>query len=358
MITSFRRLDWVLIGMLALLAAASTVSLSSFAPELAVPQVVWFVIGFALIVAGSQLNWRWIGTQPWFRYGLYWFSVALLIATHLQGTVIRGTKSWLVLGPLQFQPAELAKLALIIVLAGFFSKRHIEASRGKNIVTSFAYLAIPFALTVAHPDLGSAAIMVVIWCGFILMSGVDKKRLLIGAVCAIAIAVVLWVSVLEGYQKNRIIGFIFSERDPLGVNYNVLQSKIAIGSAGLFGKGFRAGTQTQLHFLPEAQSDFLFAAFVEEWGLVGGFVVLLTFLVVVYRLMRIGLRARDNYSRFVVLGGGLFFLIHFFINTGSAVGLIPVAGITFPFFSYGGSNVLTSSALLSIIQHIQLESST
>jgi rod shape determining protein RodA len=358
MIGRSHTLDWKLIAAIAFIAAASMVSLASFAPALAWSQLIWFGIAFTLMIWGSRFDWRWIGSQTWFRYGLYWLSVALLIATHFQTTLIRGTKSWLVLGPAQFQPAELAKLALILLLAGFFSKRYIEAWHGKNILVSFAYLALPVVLTITHPDFGSAAIMVAIWIGFLLMSGVNRKRLMIGVCIAVLIAVMLWVFVLKDYQKERIFAFISIDNDPLGINYNVLQSKIAIGSAGLFGKGFGAGTQTQLHFLPEAQSDFLFAAFVEEWGFIGGGALLLTFLYVIYRLMRIGQSARDNYSRFVVLGSGLFFLIHFFINVGSAVGYIPVAGITFPLFSYGGSNILTSGILLSIIQHIKLESSS
>jgi rod shape determining protein RodA len=358
MIGRSHTLDWKLIAALAFIAAASIVSLSSFAPSFAWSQLVWFGVAFSLIVWGSRLDWRWLGGQAWFRYGLYWLSVAFLIATHLQTTLVRGTKSWLSLGFTQFQPAEFAKLALIILFAGFFSRRHIAAWRGKNILVSLAYLLLPVALTITHPDFGSAAIMVGIWVGFLIMSGVNRKRLAVGVVAAVLVAVLLWTFVLEDYQKERVLGFVAVDNDPLGINYNVLQSKVAIGSAGLFGKGFGAGTQTQLHFLPEAQSDFLFAAFVEEWGFVGGGALLLTFLYVVYRLMRIGQGARDNYSRFVVLGSGLFFLIHFFINVGSAVGYIPVAGITFPFFSYGGSNVLTSGILLSIIQHIQLESSS
>jgi rod shape determining protein RodA len=358
MFSRLRYLDWVLIAALGVLATASLLSLSSFAPQFMWTQACFFVAGFGLIIFGSRIDWHWFGSQSWFRYGLYWVSVLLLVATYLQPTTIRGTKSWLVLGSFQFQPAELAKLSLILLFACFFSRRYIEAWRGRNIFTSLGYLALPVVLTIGHPDLGSAAIMVGIWIGFLFLSGVNAKRLGIGIVAALCIALALWVWVLRDYQKERILGFVSSSQDPLGINYNVLQSKIAIGSAGFFGKGYGAGTQSQLHFLPEAQSDFLFAAFTEEWGFLGGAVLLLTFLLVIYRLMRIGLRARDNYSRFVVLGSGLYLLIHGSINVGSALGLIPVAGITFPFVSYGGSNLLTSSVLLSIISHINLESSS
>ena len=196
------------------------------------------------------------------------------------------------------------------------------------------------------------------WASFLLMSGPHAKRLLAGLMILLILAGTMWVTILKPYQKDRVLGFVFTDQDPLGINYNIVQSKVAIGSGGFFGKGFGGGTQTQLHFLPEAQSDFLFAAFVEEWGFVGASFLLLTFFLLLFRLSRVGVRARDNYSRFMVLGAGVFFLVHFFINVGSAVGFIPVAGITFPFFSYGGSNVLTGSILLSIIQSIHLESSS
>ncbi|MDO8624297.1 MAG: FtsW/RodA/SpoVE family cell cycle protein [bacterium] len=358
MIQSLRRLDWALILAVGLLAAASLLSLASVAPQLMPQQAAWFVAGFCIIIFGSRFEWVRLGKEPWFRAVFYWFSIALLAATYLQSGTIRGTKSWLIVGPLQFQPVELMKVALIIVYAGFFSRRHIEAWWGKNVVRSFLALLPPALLTVFHPDLGSALILAAIWASFLLMSGPHAKRLLAGLMILLVVAGTMWVAVLKPYQKDRVLGFVSADQDPLGINYNVVQSKVAIGSGGLFGKGFGGGTQAQLHFLPEAQSDFLFAAFVEEWGFVGASLLLLTFLYLLFRLSRAGVRARDNYSRFVVLGAGVFFLVHFFINVGSAVGLIPVAGITFPFFSYGGSNVLTGSILLSIIQSIHLESSS
>ena len=295
--------------------------------------------------------------QASLRRGFYWLCIGLLIVSNLQSGTVRGTKSWIHLGGIQFEPAELMKLALVFLLAGFFSRRHLAAWQNKNIFISFFYALIPAVLIAIHPDFGSAAVIVGIWLGFLLMGGVNYKKLIIGVAIALAIGVLLWSFFLKNYQKERLTAFLFPQNDPLGINYNVIQSKIAIGSAGFLGKGFKMGTQTQLGFLPEVQSDFLFAAFVEEWGLFGGFLVLLTFFTVVLRIIRAGLKARGNEFRFISLGAGLIFTIHFFINTGSNLGLLPVAGITFPFLSYGGSSLLTSSILVSIIQHINLESS-
>ncbi|MEK7542882.1 MAG: FtsW/RodA/SpoVE family cell cycle protein [Patescibacteria group bacterium] len=352
-----RYFDWVLIGGLALLAAASLLSLASSDSELFSRQLIWYVIAFAVIISGSFIDWRWLGSQVWFRYGLYGFSLLLLIISHLQSETIRGTKSWISIGGMQFEPAELAKLSIILILAHFFSRRHVDAWQSKNIFISLAYLIAPAALIITNPDFGAAFILGCLWFGFLLVSGINTKRFLIGAFLVAIMAVVMWASFLKPYQKERITGFIFPQADPLGSNYNVIQSKIAIGSAGLFGKGFGNGTQTRLKFLPEAQTDFLFAAFVEEWGILGGLVVILTFLLVVYRIVNIGIGARDNYFKLISFGGALYLLIHFFVNVGSNLGLVPVAGVTFPFLSYGGSNLLTTGIIISIIEHTRLESS-
>ncbi len=355
MIEKLKRLDWFLLGGLIFFAVMSLVTIFSSDQVYFWRQFVWYLLSFALIIFGSQFDWRWLIRQSWFRLGLYWLSVAFLIFSNFQAKTIRGTKSWIVVGNFQFEPAELAKLALIIILASFFARRHIGAWQIKNIFTSFVYMIVPTALVLIHPDLGSTITLVLIWLAFILMSGVNKKRLLIGVAFAIILMAVFWFFVLHPYQKDRVLGFLFPTRDPLGINYNVIQSKIAIGSAGFFGKGFGEGTQTKLYFLPAAKTDFLFAAFVEEWGLFGGLLLLLTFILIIYRLLMSGLRARDNYSKFIVLGTGAFLTIHFFINIGSNLGLLPVTGLTLPFFSYGGSNLLTTATLVSIMENIKIE---
>lgn len=353
-----RNLDWVLVGALGMLAAAGLLLLASTAPDLFWKQMMWYAFAFGIIIFGSQIDWRWLGNQQWFRGGLYWISVLLLLISNVQSHTIRGVKNWLVIGGIQFEPVEIAKLGLVFVLASFFSRKHLSAWQGKNIFLSFVYAIIPAALAVIQPDFGSAIVVVAIWAGFLLTSGVNKKRLALGVLAAIVLGVLLWSFLLEPYQKDRLTAFLFPERDPFGINYNVIQAKIAIGSAGILGKGFGRGTQTQLHFLPEAQTDFIFSAFIEEWGLLGGLIIVLTFFLILYRLIRVGVRVSGNYSKFVVLGTVTIFAVHFFINTGSNMGLTPVTGIPFPFFSYGGSSLLTVSVLISIIEHIKLESST
>lgn len=352
-----RNFDWSLFIAITLIAIVSLLSLASVNSVFFKRQLVWYGLAFLIIFFASQINWRWLIGQLWFRQGLYWFVVLLLLISNLQSGTVRGTRAWLSIGSFQFEPAELMKLALIFILAGFFSRRHISAWQGKNIFISLLYTLLPAILIALHPDLGSAVVIVSIWLGFLLMSGVHYRRLIIGCILTLLVIILLWSFFLKSYQKERIVSFLAPEKDPLGINYNVIQSKIAIGSAGLLGKGFKQGTQTQLHFLPETQSDFLFAAFVEEWGIIGGFFLILTFLFIIFRIVRIGWRARNNEFKFIILGSGLVFAVHFFINIGSNLGLVPVAGITLPFFSYGGSSLLTNAVLISIIEHIQLESS-
>jgi rod shape determining protein RodA len=352
-----KRFDWGIFFSLLILATGSLLSLASTNRAFFNRQIFWYIIVFLLIYFGRKINWRWLGGQGWFRHGLYWVGVGLLVLSYFQGTTIRGTKSWLVILGIQFEPVEIMKIGLLFILAHFFSRRHISASQVKNIFLSFFYTAIPAGLVVMHPDFGSTLVIVSVWVGFLFVSGIQKKRLILGFILAILICIFLWTSFLKPYQKDRLTSFIFPERDPFGTSYNVIQSKIAIGSGGIFGKGFGLGTQSQFHFLPEAQTDFIFAAFVEEWGLFGGVCIVAAFFFLLYRLIRIGLLVGDNYSKFVILGTVIIFTLQFFINVGSDLGLLPVTGITFPFFSYGGSSLLTAGLLVGIIEHIKFESS-
>ncbi len=352
-----QKLDWALVGGFMVLAAVSLLTLASYDRTFFLRQLIWYGVAFVIIIFGSRLPWSWLLRWSAFRYGAYWAAVFFLVISNLQSTLVRGTKSWLSIGGFQFEPAEFAKFALVIFLAGFFTKRYVAVWRTKNLFISLCYTMIPAFLIAVHPDLGSTIIVMSIWLGFMLMSGVNKKRFLIGLAVGVGCLILLWTSFLKPYQKDRLTGFLFPERDPLGINYNVIQSKIAIGSAGLWGKGFGQGTQIQFHFLPEAHTDFIFAAFTEEWGIAADAILLLTFFFIFVQLTNIGLRAGSNEEKFVVLGSALILFIQFLINVGSNLGLVPVTGITLPFVSYGGSSLLTIATLISIIQHIKIESS-
>lgn len=352
-----KKLDWWLIGALFFLAVASLISLLSTQPNLFWHQFLWYVLGFSIIFLATKINWRWLTTQNWFFLSFYWLTIILLLITYFVAAPIRGTRSWLLIGPFRFQPSELVKISLILLYASFFSRRHLEVSVIKNIATSFFYFSLPAVLVSIQPDLGTALVFFGIWFGFLIVSGLNRKRLFIGVLIFSLVLTLLWLIFLKPYQKERILGFIFPESEPLGVNYSVIQSKIAIGSAGLFGKGFRQGTQVQLGFLPEAQTDFIFSAFVEEWGLIGGLFLFLVFLLIILRVVKIGIKAGSNCAKFICLGTIITFGFQFFVNVNSSLGLSPVIGTTFPFFSYGGSSLLTSAFLVGIMQNIAVESS-
>ncbi len=347
-----KRIDQILILCVVVLISAGLISLFSTDIHRFKLQLLHAVIGLGLMFLSLKVNWKWLFTQNWFIFGFYGLTIFLLLLT-LFSTPIRGVKSWLKIGNFNFQTSELAKLSLIFLLASFFTKRHFEASRFKNIFISFLFLAVPGGLVLLQPDLGTVLILTGIWGGFLLSSGLKASRILIGLIVFVLIFTISFVFLLKPYQKSRIISFLFPYRDPLGASYNVIQSKVAIGSAGFFGKGFRQGTQVQLGFLPEAQTDFIFSAIIEEWGIIAGIGLILTYLALVWRISRIGLRSFSNQERFLCLGAMIVFSIHFFINVGSSLGLFPVVGTTLPLVSYGGSSLLTNCLLLGIIARLE-----
>jgi rod shape determining protein RodA len=229
-------------------------------------------------------------------------------------------------------------------------------ARWKTIITSFFFFVIPAAISVKLPDLGSAVIFFGIWFGLLLLLGLPLRRTLVALLVLLLAAGFIWVYVLKDYHRARIVGFLFPQENALGINYSVTQSKIAIGDGGLLGKGYGQGTQTQLGFLSEPTEDFIFAAVIEEWGLLGGLVVCAAFAFLIFQILRIGMLADENFEKFICLGTAMMFAVQFILNTGSATGLTPVVGVTFPFLSYGGSSMLANSFMLAIINSIRKQS--
>lgn len=355
--THVQRYDWVLLGALCAVAGAGLLTLASLAPHLFRLQLVWFALGALAIVFFAAID-----VQPFLKnrrvvFALYAASLALLIATLLFGTVIRGAKSWIVAGSFQFQSSELMKLALIIVLSAYFAKAHIGIARPRIIFFALLYAAAPLLLVLLQPDLGTALVLGAIAVGYLLISGIRWRHLALGALLAAVLFVFAWNFLLADYQRARLAGFISPQTDPLGINYNVLQSKIAIGSAGWFGKGFGSGTQSHLGFLPEAEQDFILAAFIEEWGFAGAALLFFAFAILLFRIVRAGMRSEGNFGRLFCLGAASMLLIQFFMNAGSTLGLFPVVGLTLPFMSYGGSSLFTNMLTLGIVQSIALRAS-
>lgn len=379
MFTILKRHDWLLNGAVLFLMAASLPVIYSIAVNLFWQQFLWFLIAIILIAAVSYIDWRPLANYRWFIGSVYLFSVLLLVVTYFVAPTIRQAKSWLVIGSFQFQTSELMKLALIIILASFFTKGHISIGRLPVLIKSFFYFLIPAVLIMMQPDLGTTIILFSIWLGFLLVSGLPWRYIFVGLAVFLLVVATLWSSIeycskkerqsseeyqssqicskiFKKYQRERITALFNPNYSPLDVNYNVIQSKIAIGSAGFFGKGFQQGTQVQLGFLPEATTDFVLAAFIEEWGLLGGIAVIAAFTLIIFRILKIGLFSGNNFSSFICLGAVIMFLIQFIINVGSTIGLLPVIGVTFPFLSYGGSSILINAILLGIVQSIAVRS--
>lgn len=338
------------------LVVAGLTTISSISKELFFLQLLWAGLGVLIVIFFLFVDWRSLLNFRWIIPGLYGLSLLLLILVYFKGEIVNDAKSWLVFGPLTFQPVELVKIALILLFARYFSRRHLSIARWKHILISFAFFMIPAFLVSLQPDLGSTLVLFGIWFGFLLLSGLPLQRVLVALGIFVVAGFFIWTSVLENYQKERIIGTFYPEKNVLSVNYSVSQSKIAIGSAGFLGKGYGQGPQTQLGFLTEPESDFILAALIEEWGYFAGILVVFAFVALIFQILKVAVIADQNFEKLICLGSALALAWQFFLNVGSTLGLSPVIGVTFPFLSYGGSSLLTSFFLLAIIYAIAKKS--
>ena len=341
-------------GCVLFLAVISLLTIYSVKQSLFWQQAIWFGLVFLVIIIFSQIDWRPLTNYRSIIFGIYIFSILLLVITYFFAPTIRQTRSWLVFGPVQFQTSELAKLGLVVLFSYFFARRHVAIAHWHNLAIPFFYFLIPASLVLLQPDMGSTLILFGLWLGYLFISGIKKKHIAIGLVFFLLLGFWGWFGFLKDYQRERIIGLFQPSYDPLGINYNVIQSKIAIGSSGWWGKGFQQGTQAQLGFLPEAATDFSFAAFTEEWGLVGAILLVVVFGLLIFRIINVGLLSENNFAKLVCLGTIIIFLLHFIFNIGSNIGLLPVIGLPLPFFSYGGSSLIVNALLIAMIQSFRV----
>jgi rod shape determining protein RodA len=349
-----KNVDWVLVLALIPILGAGVITMSSLGDggAFALRQMIW--IGFSLIlfftISGIDAQ-LFKNTKT-----LVWMFVAgslLLVATLAIGSTIKGSTSWISFGSFSLQPADPMKLVLILILAKYLSRRHIEIANSKHIFVTLAYMAVPFLLVLAQPDLGSAIILGLIWLGMMLVSGISRKHLIVFFSIALVIFGIAWATVFKPYQKARIINFVNPMQDIRGTGYNVYQSVIAVGSGQIFGKGVGYGTQSRLNFLPEYKTDFIFAAFAEEWGLVGSLILFLCFVIIFWRILRVARFGRSNFEILFASGLVIFLISHTVINIGMNIGLMPVTGITLPFMSYGGSHLVTEFMALGILMSMR-----
>lgn len=340
----------MLIGSALLIAVAGLVTMNSFVgpSRFFDRQIVWLCFSLAVCFGASMVDWRFLKSTRVVT-GLFFVSVALLGALFIIGSVFKGAQSWFDLGSFSLQPADPIKLVVILILAKYFSRRHIEIAHIRHILISGAYVFVIFLLVFLQPDFGSAIIIFFLWLGMVLASGLSKKHLLLVFLVGLVSFAVLWMFVFRPYQKDRIKTFVNPLTDVRGTGYNVYQSTIAVGSGQVFGKGIGYGTQSKLQFLPEYQTDFIFAAFAEEWGFAGVVLLFVLYGIILWRMLSISMRGATNFEILFGIGLTILFIVHSVIHIGMNIGLLPVTGNTLPFMSYGGSHLMTEFFGLGIL---------
>jgi rod shape determining protein RodA len=354
MLKTFRqKIDWWIIASVVLLAVMSLSSMNSLAlssgTDFASRQIVWFAISFAVFAIMMFFDFRFLRQSSKTVLWLYGFGLVLLIGVLLFGTTINGAKSWFSFGAFSFQPADIVKLFLILVLSKYLARRHVEIKSPRHVIVTAIYFFIPFFLIFLQPDFGSAVILFAIWFGLVMLSGLSKRHLISLFTIGLTAFLAMWFFVFQDYQKARLRTFVDPLSDIQGVGWNANQSVIAVGSGQWFGKGVGYGTQSRLSFLPEYETDFIFAAISEEWGFVGSFLVLIALGIIVGRLLFMSQELSNNFERFMALGVALYFMAHIIVNIGMNIGIMPVTGVTLPFVSYGGSHLLVEFMALGIV---------
>jgi rod shape determining protein RodA len=286
-------------------------------------------------------------------YPMYFGCIVLLGFVIIWGNIEHGAQRWFRIGGFSLQPSEIAKILIILTLAYSMSLREGNHSLW-DVCVYLAHIAVPMGLILKQPDLGTSLVLLAILFGMMFVAGVPLKYLAMLAASGIAASPIVYSKFLEDYQKRRLLAFIDPSLDRFVTGYNIIQSKVAIGSGGLLGKGYLAGTQTQLSFLPARYSDFVFSVLCEEFGFVGGCLVVFLFAVVLWRGIRIILCAKDEYGRLVAAGVVSYLFFHVFTNVGMSLAILPVTGIPLPFVSYGGSSLLTSMAGIGLLLNVYM----
>jgi rod shape determining protein RodA len=345
----FSRVDGILILLIlpVMLAGLFTMGEFDIHNTYFIHQSIWIILSLLVFIASSSFEYRFL-KSPWTVVLLYVMSLFILTLLFLLGHVSKGAQSWFSVGGFSFQPSDITKLVVIILLAKYFSRRHIEIANVRHIIVSGLYTLIPFVLIALQPDFGSAIIVAGIWFMLVLVSGISKKHLFAVLFLGLASFTLLWNFAFKPYQKARIMNFIHPLADIRGTGYNAYQSTIAVGSGGLIGKGLGYGTQSRLEYLPEYRTDFIFAAYAEEWGFIGTFLLLLLYALILIRLTYFAYVAHSNFEALFTYGVIIWFGLHIVITVGMNIGIMPVTGIPLPLMAYGGSHLLAEMLALGI----------
>lgn len=351
------KLDWILItavllllgvGLLALYSISVSQENTNSGMSFFAKQIVAFIIGIVVMVGLSLTDYHYFRAHSKI---VYFLMLIMLLIVLVKGSLVRGTTGWISIGFFNFQPVELAKIFLVLSLASFITKSKAMLSEISRLIASFVLAGIVITLVLLQPDFGSALVLAAILMTMIFLSGIEWKYLVSMFVLGILGIIMIWF-LLADYQKNRIINFVNPENDPKGSGYNVIQSMVAVGSGGLKGKGLGHGSQSQLNFLPENHTDFIFAVIVEEFGVFGAGVITVLLFVIFYRLKKIAEIAMDNFGYLIVTGCMAMFFVQVVVNIGMNIGLMPVTGIPLIFLSYGGSSLISSFVAIGIISNI------
>ncbi|MFC1867456.1 rod shape-determining protein RodA [Thermodesulfobacteriota bacterium] len=351
--------DWILLLLLILIGTISILNLysatfpirDSGGSQIFTKQIYWFLIGLVVLLMMTTFDYHILERLA---YPLYCLSLALLVLVLFIGRVYSGSQRWLSLGGITFQPSEFAKIALVIMLAKYFTDHGEHAEyRLRDLWRLFILIMVPCILIVKEPDLGSALILVIISFSVILFMKVKWKSLLILVLSSAPFILASWF-ILKEYQQKRILTFLRPEMDPLGAGYHIIQSKIAVGSGLLWGKGFLKGTQTRLNFLPEQHTDFVFSVLAEEWGFSGSIILLMLYLFLILWGINIAKNSKDKFGAILAVGIVAIVFWQLVINVSMAIGLVPVVGIPLVLFSYGGSSVVSTMSGMGLLMNISM----
>lgn len=354
---ALKRIDWMLVLFILPIVSFGLITMRIFtagenAGNFFSKQLIWIIFSFFIFFLFSYIDFRFLKRTDVLVF-LFLFSCAILLILFALGQISHGAQSWFNFGSFSFQPADIMKVVLILILAKYFSRRHVEIKNIKHLFISGLYAFLPFILVFLQPDFGSAMVIFFIWFGMVLVSGISKTHLFFVFLSGILIFITLWMFVFAPYQKARIMTFVNPMSDITGSGYNVFQSTIAVGSGQIVGKGVGFGTQSRLQFLPEPQTDFIFAAFSEEWGFVGSILVILLFGFIMWRILYGASLGATNFETLFGMGVAIYFMSHIIINIGMNLGIMPVTGIPLPFMSYGGSHLLAEFSALGILMSMR-----
>lgn len=319
-------------------------------------QIFFLGVGIVLMFGISFFDYRRLKVYSALAVMIYLGAIASLVAVLALGSHVRGAVSWFKIGPFSLEPVEFVKIAMVILFAKFFTWRHAEIFRPTHLILSAVYLAIPAGLVLLQPDFGSTMLLIALWAGMMIVAGIKKKHLLILSLIGVVLFAVMWVGVFKDYQKDRIFSFMNPLSDPYGSGYNIIQARIAIGSGGIWGAGLGHGTQTRLGFLPEAHTDFIFAAIAEEFGLLGVIFIFGGYAFLSWRVLSVARISGNNFAKLFCYGFLILIFSQFMINVGMNMGLMPVTGVTLPFLSYGGSSLISLFLGIGIVESIKVRS--